>query len=184
MNLAEYRRALDPLVRPDQFEGNGVILVHVVAHLLVVTGLSLAVAAHLTIWPLWSILLLACVSGHSIVCLGFAGHELDPMLLTLTVTVPKWADFLHIRFSHHVEHHLYPNAGPKNYPRIRAALLAKFPERYNVRAFGEAYRTILVTPLAHLDPYTLVDADGGSRMTVPLPGVAYTHDREPVPTHL
>ena len=45
------------------------------------------------------------------------------------------------------------------------------PERYNAMGFGEAYRAILQTPLAHLDPYTLVGVDGGNRMTVPLAGV-------------
>ena len=353
MNLADYRRELDPLVQPDQFQGNGSILLHVVVHLAIVTGLSLAVAAYVSVWPLWSILLVALVAGHSVVCLGFAGHELDhdipvrpgfanyvwenlawlysafisttihrkahilhhvhlngagdpngrptydelaadpgaaisewlfpnrkhpyvsafaglwlvnlvyqlkllghtliqsgsrydmhlsrqkawlavgetavnlaayaalwaaggfqwrmalyllvmnvvgvtvglayictnhllnpynegeldPMRLTLTVRVPKWADFCHFRFSYHVEHHLYPNAGPANYPRIRAALLSRFPERYNSMTFGQAYRAILTMPLAHFDAYTLVGVDGQNRTAVPLPGVGTATER-------
>lgn len=358
MNLGEYRRELDPIVRPDTFATNWAVLGHVVVHLALVTGLSLAVARHVHDWPLWVILLAALVAGHSVVCLGFAGHEidhdvpvkhplanyvwetvawayslfisttihrkahvlhhawlngpgdpngrptydehaadpgaaasewlfpnrkhplvsafsglwlvnavyqlkllaatvnqsggrfdmrlgkgkawlavletvlnatlyvalwgaagfdwrmglyllvmnyvgvtvglayictnhllnpynegeLDPMRLTLTVRVPRWADFLHLRFSYHVEHHLYPNAGPANYPRIRAALQATYPERYNVMGFAEAYRAILTTPIAHRDAYTLVDRNGGDETAVPLPGFDRLHPPGPVAT--
>jgi fatty acid desaturase len=357
VNLGEYRRELDPIVRPETFATNWSVLGHVVGHVAVVTGLSLLVARHVPDWPLWAVLAAALVSGHSIVCLGFAGHELDhdvpvkhplwsyvwenvawiyslfisttihrkahilhhaflngagdpngrptfeefaadegaaasewlfpnrkhplfsafaglwlvnlvyqmkllfatlaqnggrfdmrisrgkawlavvetfglnfgvyaalwaaagfhwrmglyllvmnvvgvtiglayictnhllnpyndgeldPMRLTLTVKVPRWADFCHLRFSYHVEHHLYPNAGPANYPRIREALLARFPERYNAMGFLAAYKAILTTPIAHRDAYTLVDRDGQHEMAVPLPGVDRINAPSPV----
>lgn len=86
--------------------------------------------------------------------------HVDPLELSLTVRVPAWADFFHQRFSHHNEHHLYPHAGPANYPVIREALKAKFPERYNEFGFFEAYKKILESPLARHDRTSLVDGSG------------------------
>lgn len=337
MRIADYRRVVDPLVRPQEFRSNWPVLAHAVAHFAVVTGMSLLVARHLGTWPLWQVLLIAVAVGHSVACLGFAAHEIghgvatrrkvatylwetfawiyslsicasihrkahfmhhaylngpkdpnarptveeiqldpgrgvsewlfpnrkhplasafsglwlvnlayqmkllfhslgktgtrfdmriprwqawsgvvetfvlnlgayallwgaggfrwemllylgvinyvgitiglgyictnhllnpgledhvDPLALSLTVRVPAWADFFHLRFSHHNEHHLYPKAGPANYPRIRRALKAEFPERYYELSFTEAYREVLESPIAHLDAHTLADIHG------------------------
>lgn len=348
MKIAEYRRVTDPLVRPESFESNWPLFVHTIAHFAFITGASVVVARNLGHWPLWQVLAVAVLTGHSVACLGFLSHELghgvatrskvatylwetfawiyslticasihrkahfmhhaylnspkdpngrptfeeiqtdpgkvvsewlfpnskhprasaflglwlvnlvyqlkllfnsllqtrgrfdmriprwqawmgvaetfvlnlgvylalwalggfrwemavyllvmnyvgttlglayictnhllnpaledhvDPLALSLTIRVPAWADFFHVRFSHHNEHHLYPKAGPVNYPRIRRALKEHFGDRYNELTFVEAYREILRSPIAHLDPQTLVDIDGqGSRrVTFPAP---------------
>jgi fatty acid desaturase len=97
------------------------------------------------------------------------GDHVDPLELTLTVRVPRWMDFFHLNFSHHNEHHLYPEAGPANYPLIREALLARFPERYHEMGFWQAYREILRTPIATADRDTLVDVTGGETRQVTFP---------------
>lgn len=326
MNILDYRRVTDPLVKPESFKANWPIALHVVAHLSLIFGSGLWVAANLHWLPWWGLGLLGLLTGHSVACLGFAGHEIghgalsrnrylmyvweqvawtftgficvsihrkahllhhvytngnkdpnsrpelaevqadgpfaaglsewlfpnakhprvsalaglwivnfayqmkllfhsllqngsrydvkvprgqawmgvaetflwnmgwyallwaaagfswpmfaylfwmnyvgtviglayictnhllnpsfvdhvDPLELTLSVRVPKWMDFLHLRFSHHNEHHLYPHAGTANYPVVREALLATFPERYRELGFVDAYRLICATPL-------------------------------------
>ncbi|MEB3222133.1 MAG: fatty acid desaturase [Candidatus Sericytochromatia bacterium] len=102
------------------------------------------------------------------------GDHLDPLELTLTVRVPRWIDFFHLNFSHHNEHHLYPEAGPANYPLIREALLARFPERYHEMGFIEAYREILRAPIATADRDTLVDVKGGGARQVAFPSFSDT----------
>lgn len=99
------------------------------------------------------------------------GDHVDPLELSLTVTLPGWIDVLHFRFSHHNEHHLYPKAGTRNYPAIRRALKEKFPERYNELSFLGAFREILRSPLAQMDRNTLVDVSGSIQRNVTFPSV-------------
>lgn len=346
MRIADYRRVVDPLVKPAEFRSNWPLFVHTVAHFAFVTAVSLWVARHVGAWPLWQVLAIALLTGHSVACLGFCSHELghgvatrsklatylwetfawiyslticasihrkahflhhaylnspkdpngrptldeiradpgkdisewlfpnskhprasaflglwlvnlvyqmkllshsvlatgarfdmriprwqawagvaetfvlnlgvylalwaaagfrwemglylavmnyvgttiglayictnhllnpaledhvDPLALSLTVRVPAWADFFHVRFSHHNEHHLYPKAGPANYPAIRRALKERFADRYNELSFLEAYREILRSPIAHLDAQTLADVHGESTRRVAFP---------------
>src|SRR4051794_35836379 len=77
LNIAQYRKVLDPLVKPESFRRNWSVLAHVLVHFAFVTGSSVWIAKHIQIVPWWGLLLAALVCGHSIVCLGFAGHELD-----------------------------------------------------------------------------------------------------------
>lgn len=339
MNILDYRRVTDPLVKPENFKPNWPIALHVTAHLALIFGSGLWVAANLAWLPWWGLALLGLVTGHSVACLGFASHEIghgalsrnrylmyvweqvawtftgficvsihrkahllhhvytngskdpnsrpelaevqadgpfaaglsewlfpnarhprisalaglwivnfayqmkllfhsllqngsrydvrvprgqawmgvaetfvwnmgwygllwaaagfawpmfaylfwmnyvgtviglayictnhllnpsfvdhvDPLELTLTVTVPKWADFLHLRFSHHNEHHLYPHAGTYNYPVVRETLKAQFPERYRELGFVEAYRLICATPLTAVSNDLRADVRG------------------------
>lgn len=76
MTISEYRRLLDPIVKPREFKGNGAVKVHVFLHLALVTSCALAVALNVNQWPLWAILAMAVLPGHSIACLGLAAHEI------------------------------------------------------------------------------------------------------------
>lgn len=104
-----------------------------------------------------------------------SGDHVDPLLHSTSVKLPGWVDFLHFKFSHHPEHHLYPTAGPAHYGRIREVLLAEFPERFNMLTGREVMRELLASPLVYLDSDTLVSADGGGARSVrclPLAGEA------------
>lgn len=350
MNILQYRREIDDLIRPDQFKSNWPVAVHAAVHFAICTWASLWAAMNVATAPVWQLVLLAVVAGHSVACMGLCGHEIghgiltrnkfvmylwetfawmytgtictsvhrkahllhhvylndrrdpnwrptreevlsegqasavlsewlfpnrkhpfasafmglwvvnivyqmkllfhsllatgsrydckipklqawagvaetfvlnlglyvalwaasgfhpghllflafmnyvgtvigliyictnhllnpsyddhvDPLELSLTVTVPRWADFVHLRFSHHNEHHLFPHAGPANYPAIREALKARFPERYNEMGFWAAYKAILNSPLAVHDRTHLVDAAGSEVLPTVLPAM-------------
>jgi fatty acid desaturase len=98
----------------------------------------------------------------------------DPVAQTVSLRIPAWLDVLHLRFSHHTEHHLYPHAGPKHYPAIRAALREKFPDRYQEMTWGQALGELVQSPLALAGTHALCDPDGASPRQVALRKVTVT----------
>ena len=100
----------------------------------------------------------------------------DPLLGALSVTAPRWIEWLTLGFGYHVEHHLFPSASARHARQIRAAITAAWPERYQsmplvvalARLFrtGRVYRdaTTLVDPRTHGEWSTLVPS------TAPTPG--------------
>ncbi len=96
---------------------------------------------------------------------------IDPVVTATSVKIPGWLDYLHFRFSHHPEHHLYPAAGPANYPKIRKVLQQTFPDRFHLLTATEVMRELLASPLIYRDATTLVHADGtgARRVTVLAP---------------
>lgn len=99
-----------------------------------------------------------------------AGHP-DPVLQTVSVRIPALIDFVHLRFSHRTEHHLYPNAGMRYYPRIRAALILTFPERYNELKAAKALALLLTCAIAAVGD-DLMDPEGQNASRVPFPVAA------------
>lgn len=100
---------------------------------------------------------------------GLVADENDPLATTVSVRVPRWVDWLHLNFSHHVAHHLYPTAGYKDLPAVRTALREHFPDRYTELPWPVALRMLFTVPLAMADANTLVDVDGSAPVTVPFP---------------
>lgn len=100
---------------------------------------------------------------------GYHPDEHDPVAQTVTLSLPGWVDFLHLRFSHHTEHHLYPTAGPAHYPAIRAALRARFPDRYHELNLPQALHRLFGSPIAIAGPDVLADVDGRDARPVTFP---------------
>lgn len=100
---------------------------------------------------------------------GYDPDVHDPVQQTVTLILPRWVDFLHLGFSHHTEHHLYPTAGPAHYPAIRAALKAHFPDHYHDLTLPEALRLLFASPIAIAGPDLLAHADGAGVRPVSFP---------------
>lgn len=108
----------------------------------------------------------ACVMGYI-----FTNHALsphteinDPLANSLSVTVPRWLDFLTLRFGFHVEHHLFPWMSSRHAPLVRELVRARWPERYQSMPLSRAFLTVFVTPRVYADAQTLVDPKTGSRV--------------------
>lgn len=85
----------------------------------------------------------------------------DPLVNTLTVTVPRPFAWLHLQFGLHVEHHLFPSMSSHYAPAVRAQLQARWPERYQSMTLAAALWRLFRTPRVYLDEVTLYDpADG------------------------
>ncbi len=83
--------------------------------------------------------------------------ETDPVVSTLTVTVPKWMDIVHLHFSHHTEHHLFPAMSSKYAPEVKRLVKALWPERYNEMPLWKALLLLWKTPRLYLDHDHLID---------------------------
>lgn len=85
----------------------------------------------------------------------------DPLVNSLSVTLPKPLEVLTLGFGFHTEHHLFPTASTRSGPVIRDAIRANFGERYQslplVTALGMLYRSARV----YQDDVTLVDPPTG-----------------------
>lgn len=99
------------------------------------------------------------IATNHLLC-GHHDHVNDPLANTVSLRVPRWMDVLHLRFSHHVEHHLYPHLPNSAYPAIRAALRKHFPNHYREMTLPAAVREILSRPFVMLDNNTQVYPDG------------------------
>lgn len=101
----------------------------------------------------------------------------DPLVTGLSVTAPRWVEWITLRFGFHVEHHLFPAMSSRYAHLVRTELRARWPERYQAmplrRALGELHRTARV----YKDATTLVDPRTGREFPTILPGLPVTDRR-------
>ena len=139
--------------------------------LFALSGFSGAMALYLALtYFVGATLAGAYIATNHLLC----GHVEDPrrsdvLATTVSLRVPAWLDFLHLGFSHHVEHHLFPGAPASVLPQVRRALLRHFPERFVILGWGEALRLLLRSPIAIESSNVLVHADGTGARRVDFP---------------
>lgn len=92
----------------------------------------------------------------------------NPLTNTLSLRVPRILDLLHLNFSHHVEHHIFPGLNSSYYPLVRTLLLKHYPDQYQLLDGGEAWRLLLSTPRHYRGASTLVNWNGDRTAPVPL----------------
>jgi fatty acid desaturase len=85
----------------------------------------------------------------------------DPLVNSLSVTVPRLLDWTTLRFGFHVEHHLFPSMSSRNHPRLRQLILARWPERYQSMPILRALAQMIRTARVYKQPTLLVDPKNG-----------------------
>jgi fatty acid desaturase len=85
----------------------------------------------------------------------------DPLVNSLTVTVPRWYEFVTLSFGLHVEHHLFPSMSSRHAGRVRRILQARWPDRYRSMPLGRALRRLLSTARVYGTPTTLTHPPSG-----------------------
>lgn len=87
----------------------------------------------------------------------------DPLINSLSVTVPWVVDWLTLDFGFHVEHHVFPWMSTRHGREVRRLIRESWPERYQSmplwRALWELHRTSRV----YADAQTLIDPHSGKR---------------------
>jgi fatty acid desaturase len=91
----------------------------------------------------------------------------DPLINSVSLRVPKLFDKLHLNFSHHTEHHIFPGMNSDYYPMVRELLEIHYPERFNLLDAGDAWKLLMNTPRHYKDEKTLTTWSG--EKTVPCP---------------
>jgi fatty acid desaturase len=101
----------------------------------------------------------------------------DPLVNSLSVTVPRLFAILHLNFGLHVEHHLFPSMSSKYAPLVRDELVRLWPERYQSLPLMTAMVQLASTPRVYITDTTLVDPRTGqqSPTIVPRESAAEAH---------
>lgn len=81
----------------------------------------------------------------------------DPLAGSLTVRTVRWVDIIHLNFSHHTEHHIFPAMNPKYAPEVRRLCKELWPDRYNEMPHWEALKVVCLTPRLYLRYNQLMD---------------------------
>ncbi len=92
----------------------------------------------------------------------------DPLLNSVSLRVPKIFDKLHLNFSYHTEHHIFPGLNSNYYPMVQELLKVHYPERMNLLTVGDAWRLLMQTPRHYKDENTFTDWSGKKAITCPL----------------
>jgi fatty acid desaturase len=105
----------------------------------------------------------------------------DPLVNSLTVTVPSWMARVHLHFGLHVEHHLFPSMSSQYAPLVREQLLLRWPERYQSMPFLEAMLRLKRTPRLYGSATVLEDPRTGARAPTLQPGPTAAPVEPPAP---
>jgi fatty acid desaturase len=145
-----------------------------------VMGLAIWIAVGFVVGPLAFVfvyLLPLIVANMIVMTFIVTNHNLsplapvnDPLVNSLSVRLPRVLEWLTLDFGFHVEHHLFPTMSTRHGRRVRDALRARFPERYQSLPLGEAIRRLHRTARVYLDNTTLTDPHTGQTWSTLLPG--------------
>jgi fatty acid desaturase len=94
----------------------------------------------------------------------------DPLANSLTVTTPRWLEWLTLGFGFHVEHHLFPAMSARHAPEVRGLLQALWPERYQSLPLLRATAALHRSPRIYKTATTLVDPQSGAEWPTLAPG--------------
>jgi fatty acid desaturase len=123
--------------------------------LAVSVGLTSFVFVYLLPLMLANIIVMSFIlTNHS---LSPMAHHNDPLLSSLSVTLPRFLEWVTLRFGYHVEHHLFPSMSSRHAPAVRELLRSRWPGRYQSLALGRALLLLHRTPRVYKDHYTVVD---------------------------
>jgi fatty acid desaturase len=85
----------------------------------------------------------------------------DPLANTISIKVPKLFDLLHLNFSYHAEHHIFPGLNSDYYPLVQDLIKTYYPERsHYILGAREAWWLLLHTPRHYKDKTTFTDWTG------------------------
>ena len=85
----------------------------------------------------------------------------DPLVNSLSVTLPRALEWLTLDFGYHVEHHLFPTISARHGRVVRDALREHFPGRYQSLPLSTALVRLYQTARVYQDDTTLVDPPSG-----------------------
>jgi fatty acid desaturase len=144
-----------------------------------VTGACVWVAVGFLVGPLGFVfvyVLPLIVANTIVMAFIMTNHNLsplspvnDPLVNSLSVTLPRLLEWLTLDFGFHVEHHLFPTMSTRNGRVVREILRARFPERYQSLPLHTAIRRLHHTARVYRDDTTLIDPRTGQTWATLIP---------------
>lgn len=145
---------------------------------LLIIGVHLGILAYLGFHPVKLLLgyflpiwigysgTIAYIYTHHILCRMTPVN--DPLINSISIRLPKLFDVLHLNFSYHTEHHIFPGMNSDYYPLVQELLQAQYPDRLNLLSAAEVWRLMLQTPRHYKDENTFTDWAGENIVPCPL----------------
>jgi fatty acid desaturase len=93
----------------------------------------------------------------------------DPLVSGLSVTAPRWIEWLTLQFGYHVEHHLFPAMSSRHARTVRELLRRRWPGRYQSMPLRVALRELHRTSRIYKDAVTLIDPRTGREFATLMP---------------
>jgi fatty acid desaturase len=93
----------------------------------------------------------------------------DPLVNSLSVTLPRVFEWLTLDFGFHTEHHLFPTMSTRHGRLVREVLRARFPERYQSLPLHRALYRLHTTARVYRDNTTLIDPRTGQTFPTLVP---------------
>lgn len=87
----------------------------------------------------------------------------DPLVNSLSVTVPRFVDWLTMHFGFHVEHHIFPWMSTRHAKEVRSLIQQRWPERYQSMPLHKALWALFCTARVYKDETTLIDPKTGEQ---------------------
>jgi fatty acid desaturase len=142
-----------------------------------ILAIHLSILAYLGFEPLkitLGYLLPLAISNAGIMFYIYTNHLIcrmtsvnDPLINSLSLRVPKIFDRLHLNFSYHTEHHIFPSLNSDYYPLVQELIQTHYPGRMNLVSAGEAWQLLMKTPRHYKDELTLTDSSGKISVSCP-----------------
>lgn len=85
----------------------------------------------------------------------------DPLVNSISVTVPRWLNWFHLNVAYHTEHHVFPSMSCRHAARVSEALQEHAGPRYRRMPIWRALWLVYHTPKVHLTARELVDMRTG-----------------------
>jgi len=98
----------------------------------------------------------------------------DPLVSGLSVTAPRWIEWLTLHFGYHVEHHLFPAMSSRHAPTVRRLVRQHWPARYQSMPLLTALSQLHRTARVYKDAVTLIDPLTGREYPTLMPATTPT----------
>ena len=85
----------------------------------------------------------------------------DPLLNSLSVTTPRFVEWLTLGFGYHVEHHLFPAMSARHAAEVRHLLRTQYSGKYQSMSLLQATAALHGSARIYKDASTLVDPRSG-----------------------
>ncbi len=147
----------------------------------VILSLHLSILSYLQFHPLklaLSYFLPIAIGYAGIIFYVYTNHMLcpmasinDPLINSVSIKVPKLFDLLHLNFSYHAEHHIFPGLNSDYYPVVQDLIKIYYPDRSDyILEASEAWRLLLQTPRHYQNATTFTDWKGKASVSCRLNG--------------
>lgn len=93
-------------------------------------------------------------------------EERDSLTTSLGLKSPWIVDFMHLNFSHHIEHHIFPSVATHKLPAARAAVRETFPADYRIMTHPQAIKLVFTSPRLYEDNNNLIHPISRRRVAI------------------